>query len=428
MMSGPCFLSDLSASSSNQSGISRSKSLPASDVLDDLPASCHSIYPCSVCYRTIPCTATPRSTLDSPPSVYCAFCDQCSVPREPDNSSSWEFSRLIKQTPATSLTTKTCSSSERHGPLVSQWQSSVAAVTSVDEGVNSRRNNRNGMPRWDKILWRKQPFEDNYVDETFLDSLITNANLRTYTYWGLCASTVSITQHLSLVGIFIVAWRLIKQKQLPYQYLIMFDLAILPLGFSLRRMLRQSIDVIRYAIPSAMVVFGCLWILSPILLTLTKTFSDDTVFTLTTLFLLLHVALHDYPYVYRNPHRVDERVTSSMALNAAMFAAVLLASRLDTGTEVFAFLFFGIEVFALSPMVRRYILQRSNRVYTLVLTPVIFVVTATLLRLIAGIVVHLYILCTFFITLVGPMWFIRSQKYKNEIRGPWDIAHVRSHP
>lgn len=45
----------------------------------------------------------------------------------------------------------------------------------------------------------------------------------------------------------------------------------------------------------------------------------------------------------RNPGTIDEPLGRLMSLNVALFANVLLASRLSTSTEVFAFLFFGIE-------------------------------------------------------------------------------------
>jgi phosphatidylinositol glycan class C protein len=28
------------------------------------------------------------------------------------------------------------------------------------------------MPRWEKVLWKEQPYPDNYVDDTFLNSLV----------------------------------------------------------------------------------------------------------------------------------------------------------------------------------------------------------------------------------------------------------------
>jgi hypothetical protein len=41
-----------------------------------------------------------------------------------------------------------------------------------------------------------------------------------------------------------------------------------------------------------------------------------------------------YIFYFRAPERADERVAGCVALNVAMFAAVLLASRLDTSNEV----------------------------------------------------------------------------------------------
>eukprot|EP00920_Eleutheroschizon_duboscqi_P011052 GHVT01025909.1.p1 GENE.GHVT01025909.1~~GHVT01025909.1.p1 ORF type:complete len:118 (+),score=13.35 GHVT01025909.1:420-773(+) len=114
-----------------------------------------------------------------------------------------------------------------------------------------------------------------------------------------------------------------------------------------------------------------------------------------------------------------------MALNAAMFGSVLLASRLVDCGEVYGFLFFAVEIFALSPMIRRYLWQTSPSFCLYFLTPILFAITAAVLRSMAPIAVYLYVFGMIFITFVGPLWLIRSQKYKNEIKGPWDIAHVR---
>lgn len=51
-----------------------------------------------------------------------------------------------------------------------------------------------------------------------------------------------------------------------------------------------------------------------------------------------------YPVVpNRNPGKIDESFTRAMSINAALLANVVLASRLDSSTEVFAVLVFGIE-------------------------------------------------------------------------------------
>ena len=59
--------------------------------------------------------------------------------------------------------------------------------------------------------------------------------------------------------------------------------------------------------------------------------------------LLVHLVVHDY----------DEGRDSALSLNAGLFAAVCLASRLPTAFDGFALLSTSVEAFALLPAVRR---------------------------------------------------------------------------
>lgn len=52
----------------------------------------------------------------------------------------------------------------------------------------------------------------------------------------------------------------------------------------------------------------------------------------------VHLAAYDYTFVTR----YVEKFNGGTALNAAMFGTVLLASRLSTANDVFAFLFSGV--------------------------------------------------------------------------------------
>eukprot|EP00922_Rhytidocystis_sp_ex-Travisia-forbesii_P020972 GHVS01030784.1.p1 GENE.GHVS01030784.1~~GHVS01030784.1.p1 ORF type:complete len:148 (-),score=11.70 GHVS01030784.1:16-459(-) len=114
---------------------------------------------------------------------------------------------------------------------------------------------------WRKVLYCRQPFADNYVDKTFLDCFTTNVNVRSYQLPQLMQYSVCITHHLSFLAIFIVAWVLIRQDKLPTPYLITFDVAMLPAGFALRRLLnRGGVSVLWRAVRGAVVVFGCLWV------------------------------------------------------------------------------------------------------------------------------------------------------------------------
>ncbi|CDJ30861.1 LOW QUALITY PROTEIN: phosphatidylinositol N-acetylglucosaminyltransferase subunit, putative [Eimeria mitis] len=218
----------------------------------------------------------------------------------------------------------------------SSWRSSCSAV-------QREHHSPPHFGKWQKILWKKQPHPDCYVDETFLNTLMRNANLTRYMYSDLCKSTVVLTQHLSCILIFLLVYRMIVKRSLAASTLVVFDVVSLPLGYALRWSLQPAPRAARQVLQSAIIVFGVLRILAPVLQTLTQSFSDDTVISLTSICLLIHIPLNDYSYVYRNPETIDEPLGRLMSLNVALFANVLLASRLSTSTEVFAFLFFGIE-------------------------------------------------------------------------------------
>jgi hypothetical protein len=55
-----------------------------------------------------------------------------------------------------------------------------------------------------------------------------------------------------------------------------------------------------------------------------------------------------------------DRIPGSLSTNAAIFASVLLASRLDTNLDVFGLLSFAVEWFALFPIFRRHLQVRGS--------------------------------------------------------------------
>ena len=59
---------------------------------------------------------------------------------------------------------------------------------------------------WRKILYEKQPFEDNYVDESFLEGLVKNANFRRMEFWHIVPKTLAIVQQLSALCVIYVAF------------------------------------------------------------------------------------------------------------------------------------------------------------------------------------------------------------------------------
>ncbi len=93
---------------------------------------------------------------------------------------------------------------------------------------------------------------------------------------------------------------------------------------------------------------GALLGLSPLLMTLTSSYSSDTIWALTFSLFVVHVVFHDY--TKRDPVEAST-FQSTISLNAAIFASVLLASRLNSAEPVFAFMLFSFLLFAGFPVV-----------------------------------------------------------------------------
>lgn len=52
-------------------------------------------------------------------------------------------------------------------------------------------------PKWEKKLWIKQPFPDNYVDSSFLKLMKKNVNVKPLKYWSIAGQTCRVTQQIS---------------------------------------------------------------------------------------------------------------------------------------------------------------------------------------------------------------------------------------
>ncbi|RLO11194.1 hypothetical protein DYB28_001484, partial [Aphanomyces astaci] len=145
-------------------------------------------------------------------------------------------------------------------------------------------------------------------------------NVREYDYWGMSKASAAITQQLSLVFIFFVhMWQGVKEGML----------------FS-----------------------ATLSILSPVLRTLTESYAVDTIWALSVALTGIHLITHDYTYINGTTYKYvlvpcptcTSRYAGTISLNAAIFTSVLLASLLHSNEQVFSFVLFAIEVFAVSPI------------------------------------------------------------------------------
>jgi len=282
---------------------------------------------------------------------------------------------------------------------------------------------------WKKVLWERQPFPDNYIHpHSFLSSLRRNPNFKPYTYWPLVLLCCSITQHLATIFTFLAVFVRLKERWLDARVLLWVSIVSFFGGYALCEILSYSNTI--YGVPSrsktiksSLLVFLALMGLSPVLRTLTAATSSDSIWALSACLFLLNALLADYSTLKPVPHS-QERLTSVLSMNAAISSSVVLASRLPDDLAVFSLVLFAVQLFALFPIMRHR-LQVAPQVvqilFTLTLCVLSFVLTLPLSVSAASIYASIMIAVTF----VAPWVLVWAQKYKNEIRGPWDVAVPR---
>ncbi|OCK76932.1 GPI2-domain-containing protein [Lepidopterella palustris CBS 459.81] len=187
---------------------------------------------------------------------------------------------------------------------------------------------------------------------------------------------------------------------------------------------------------SAILIYCALLGLSPILKSLTRSTTSDSIWAMSTWLMCMNVFFFDYGGGTGAQYAFPDKFPASLSTNAAVMASTVLASRLPSTTHVFSLTLFSIEVFGLFPIFRRQLRKISWRGH-LTLT-IILVMGASggmgaivshggRTMWIVGIV--LGSLLTFLGMGICSWWLIGLQKYKNEIHGPWDPARpiIRRH-
>ncbi len=117
-------------------------------------------------------------------------------------------------------------------------------------------------------------------------------------------------------------------------------------------------------IKSAILIYFTLLGLSPILKSLTRSTSSDSIWAMSFWLLAINIFFFDYSGAWVG---VNKFPVASLSTNAALMASTVLASRLPSTGQVFSLTLFSIEVFGLFPVFRRYARHRSWR-YHVVLT------------------------------------------------------------
>eukprot|EP00741_Cyanophora_paradoxa_P005643 tig00000923_g5470.t1 len=289
--------------------------------------------------------------------------------------------------------------------------------------------------QWQKVLYESSDYPDNYTDRSFLASMVTNANVKLYEFGNLVESATVVAQQVSAVFCYVAIFFLYLDEVLETAEVMALEAALLGGGgvLWLAAGAREeakgdggggdgggggggggwwSGSVVRVVGRQALLAF-VLYELSPVLRTLTLTFSDDTIWALTVCLLLAHLLLHDYASA------VPQHALVSM--NAGMFAAVLLASRLPSDTHVFATTSLSLPLLVFLPLLRHRLRARW-RLAHLALTASMAAAAVALWRPLSLFVAGLCVATQLAITLACPAALVCLQRHKRNISGPWDEA------
>lgn len=195
---------------------------------------------------------------------------------------------------------------------------------------------------------------------------------------------------------------------------------------SLSPRMRQRLATIK----SAVLIYCSLLGLSPILKSLTKSTSSDSIWALSSWLMILNVMTFDYG---AGP---EAKFPAPLSTNAALMASTVLASRLPSTTHVFSLTLFSIEVFGLFPVFRRHLRHHSWTGHLWLTAFLVVLASGGLSMTISGgsylmgiVGMVLGVMITSLSLGLTSWWLIGLQRYKNEIHGPWDPARpiIRRH-
>lgn len=179
-------------------------------------------------------------------------------------------------------------------------------------------------------------------------------NLTTYRYPQLVLMTTSLTQHLNSIVIFLVLFSHLYYKSLSSTSMIIISESFIFFCYlSWMVYVRRRGQEYRYEgkqiAKSGIIFVITLLAISPILKTLTEDISSDTIWSMAGLCFLLNACFND--------HRIslewEPKGPNAIALNAAVFGSVILASRLPSNIHVFGITSFAVLWFGLLPILTR---------------------------------------------------------------------------
>ncbi|CAI5755828.1 unnamed protein product [Candida verbasci] len=267
---------------------------------------------------------------------------------------------------------------------------------------------RQNIKPWKKLLYLQQSYPDNYTDKSFLSQLKRNTTVAKYSYLKLIDDFSLIVFYITnillvilmFIGIYVHEWD-------PTLSIIITSLISTIILF----IFQTSINL-----KSFILITFILLICSPILKSLTKSTSSDSIWAISFILSISNTIFHEYT----NEKNDYKPITST---NISLSNAIVLASRLNSTLQVFLFILYSIQVNILLPLFDYKLRVSQYKKLHYILFSVLITITSYLIYNLLNYMFLIYWLISIVtILLIIPYYFLSLQRYKNELQGPWDIA------
>lgn len=259
---------------------------------------------------------------------------------------------------------------------------------------------------WKRLLWIKQSYNDNYTDPNFL--------LKVDEYKRYQNEPHEHSRFLSVLMDFLIFYHTLLNTSLIYVifgYVYYFHKSPLPLT-----VLATSIIAVcsykKFNIKSSIIIIFTMLTLSPVLKSLSRTTSSDSIWSLSFWLSILYILT------------LSTLKSTVVPTNILLSNVTVLASRLDNTTDVFCFLLICIELNILLPELELWFLQSGY----FILYWFSFLITITIVYSFVTLSLDWYY--TLFLSLfsvafifVSPWYFIYWQRYYytgHELLTTWD--------
>ncbi|KNE59920.1 hypothetical protein AMAG_05369 [Allomyces macrogynus ATCC 38327] len=170
---------------------------------------------------------------------------------------------------------------------------------------------------------------------------------------------------------------------------------------------------------SVIILVAVVLALSPILKTLTMDISSDSIWALATLFFIGHLLMSDY----RATRSAALTFPGSIGTNLAIFASVLLASRLASTMHVFSLMLLAALAFIVAPWLRRR-LSGDKPLATPAMAATTIMAAAFVYWPISHVTIAGLLLVMAMLSFGTPAWLQHLHRFKSTLHGPWDQAVV----